>query len=174
MRNLEHLRFEWWPLALAGLVVQLVLFADPIQEQVGPEGPLIYVLSTFAVLAALLRNLRLPGLPILAVGAVLNLIVIVANGGYMPSSPAAWLELTGAASLPVETYSNVALIGPGTVLPFLGDIFVFPRPLPMAPAFSLGDAIIALGAVVFLVTAMRQPGAATRPPYAPTAQPVHR
>jgi len=174
LRNLEHVRFVWWQLALAGLAVQLLLFADPIQERVGAEGPAIYVLSTVAVLAALLRNLRLPGLGIIAVGAVLNLIVIVANGGYMPSSPGAWLELTGAAALPVSHYSNVVLIGPDTLLPFLGDLFVFPRPLPMATAFSIGDAVIALGAVVFLVSAMRRPGATMVSLGGSVPQPVHR
>jgi hypothetical protein len=174
LRNLEHVRFAWWPLALAGLAVQLLLFADPIQTRVGAEGPAIYVLSTVAVLLALLRNLRLPGLSILAVGAGLNLLVVVANGGYMPSSPEAWLELTGVASLPVAHYSNVILIGPDTLLPFLADIFVFPRPLPMATAFSLGDAIIALGAVVFLVTAMRQPGDASPQLPGPAARLAHR
>jgi hypothetical protein len=160
VRNLEHVDFRWWQLALAGLAVQLLLFADPIQSRVGAEGPVVYVLSTLAVLVALLRNLRLPGLPILAVGAGLNLVVVVANGGYMPSSPDAWRELTGVAAIPVAHYSNVVLIGADTLLPFLGDVFVFPRPLPLATAFSVGDAIIALGAVVFLVAAMRRPGAA--------------
>lgn len=156
VRELERVHFGWWQLALAGLLVQLVLFADPIQERVGAEGPFIYVASTLAVMAALLRNLRLPGLAIIAAGAVLNLIPVLANGGYMPSSPGAWLELTGSAAIPVTHYSNAVLIGPGTMFPFLGDIFIFPRILPMATAFSVGDAIIALGAVVFLVVAMRE------------------
>jgi hypothetical protein len=155
VRNLERVRFRWWQLAVAGLLVQLLLFADPIQERVGAEGPLIYVASTLAVLVALLRNLRLPGLALIAVGAILNLVPILANGGYMPSSPEVWRELTGVAAVPVAFYSNVSLIGPDTLFPFLGDIFAFPRPMPMATAFSLGDAIIALGAVIFLVTAMR-------------------
>jgi hypothetical protein len=155
VRNLERDHFTWWQLALAGLFVQLALFADPIQERIGAEGPFIYVASTLVVMAALLRNLRLPGLAIIAVGAALNLIAVVANGGYMPSSAAAWLELTGTAAVPVAHYSNSVLIGPQTLFPFLGDIFVFPRPLPMATAFSLGDAFIAVGAVVFLVLAMR-------------------
>ncbi len=157
VRNIEHIRFVWWQLALAGLAVQLLLFADPIQERVGAEGPVIYVVSTLAVLVALLRNLRLPGLAVIATGAVLNLIPILTNGGYMPSSPDVWRELTGVAAVPVAYYSNVTLIGPDTWFPFLGDVFVFPRPLPMATAFSLGDAVIAVGAVLFLVSAMRAP-----------------
>lgn len=174
VRNLERVHFVWWQLALAGLFVQLVLFADPIQERVGAEGPVIYVLSTLAVLVALLRNLRQPGLALLAVGAVLNLIPILANGGYMPSSPEIWRELTGSAALPVEHYSNVVLIGPETAFAFLGDVFAFPRPLPMATAFSLGDAVIAVGAVIFLVYAMRQPASATSAPAMANPQPVPR
>lgn len=161
VRNLEQVHFVWWQLALAGLFVQLALFADPIQERVGAEGPFIYVASTLVVMAALLRNLRLPGLGIIAVGAALNLIVIVANGGFMPSSGAVWLELTGVAAVPVAHYSNVILIGPETVLPFLGDVFVFPRPLPLATAFSIGDAFIGVGAIAFLVAGMRRPAGAS-------------
>ncbi|MEX1334928.1 MAG: DUF5317 domain-containing protein [Candidatus Limnocylindrales bacterium] len=174
VRNLEHVRFAWWQLALAGLAVQLVLFADPVQERVGAEGPVIYVVSTVAVLVALLRNLRQPGLAVLAAGAVLNLVPILANGGFMPSSPDVWLELTGVAAVPVAYYSNVTLIGPDTWFPFLGDIFLFPRPLPMATAFSLGDAVIALGAVIFLVSAMRASEGPSPVGSATSPQPVAR
>jgi Family of unknown function (DUF5317) len=171
IRNIERIHFAWWQLALAGLAVQLLLFADPIQERVGAEGPLVYVVSTMAVLVALLRNLRLPGLPIVAIGALLNLVPILFNGGYMPSSPDVWRELTGAAAVPVAYYTNVTLIGPDTWFAFLGDIFMFPRPLPMATAFSLGDAIIAVGAVIFLASAMRIDGRPepTRVPTSPRA-----
>jgi hypothetical protein len=169
VRHIEHVRFVWWQLALAGLAVQLLLFADPIQQRIGPEGPIIYVASTIVVLVALLRNLRLRGLALVALGAVLNLIPILANGGYMPSSPEIWRQLTGVAAVPVDYYSNVTLIGPQTWFPFLGDVFMFPPPLPMATAFSLGDAIIALGAVVFIVSAMRLSLGA--PPVSPPATP---
>jgi hypothetical protein len=157
LRNLERLRFVWWQLAVGGLAVQAVLFARPVAERVGSEGPLIYVLSTLAVMAALLRNLTRPGLVVIAVGASLNLIAVLANGGAMPSAPEAWLALNGVAALPVSHFSNSVLIGSDTLVPFLGDIFVWPRPLPLANVFSIGDAIIAVGAVVFLVDAMRTP-----------------
>jgi hypothetical protein len=152
--------------------VQLVLFADPVQVRIGAAGPLIYIVSTLAVLAALLRNVRLPGLAVIAAGALLNLTAVLANGGYMPSSPDVWLELTGAAALPVSYYSNVVLIGPDTLFPFLGDIFLFPKPLPMATAFSIGDAVIAVGALVFLVSAMRQPSHTPLPMPVSTPRPV--
>lgn len=176
VQNLEHVRFAWWGLALAGFGVQLVLFAAPVASRIGDAGPAIYVGSTLVVMAVLLRNVRLPGFAILAFGATLNLLAVMANGGAMPSSPDAWLALNGVAALPVAHFSNSVLIGPDTLFPFLGDVFVWPRPLPLANVFSIGDAIIAVGAVVFLVTAMRQ---RAEPPSeqqqsSPVASAVHR
>jgi hypothetical protein len=119
-------------------------------------GPTLYVLSTLAVFAALLRNLSLPGLPVVALGAALNLLVIIANGGQMPSDPAAWQALTGAAAVPTDDFSNSALMGPGTALPWLGDVFVLPRPIPLANVFSLGDVLIAVGIAWCVARSMRQ------------------
>jgi hypothetical protein len=158
VRNLEHVDIRWWGVALAGFAVQLILFAGPVASRIGDVGKPIYVISTVVVLVALLRNIRQPGLAILAFGAGLNLVAILSNGGQMPSDPNAWLALTGVAALPVSHFTNVVLMGPDTVVPFLGDIFVWPRPLPMATVFSIGDAIIAVGGVVFLVAAMRTSG----------------
>src|SRR5262249_43278354 len=121
---LADLRIRWVWLAVGGLAFQMLLFSPVAHERVGSAGPPLYVLSRVVVLVALLRNLELPGLPLVAVGAFLNLAAILANGGYMPSDPAAWLALTGQASLPTDAYSNSALIGPGTALAHLGDLFV--------------------------------------------------
>ena len=170
--NLEQVRLAWWPLALAGLLVQLVLFAGPVAEHVGAEGPVLYVVSTLVVLVALLRNLALPGLAIIAVGAILNLVPVLANGGAMPSAPEAWLALNGVAALPVSHFSNSVLIGPDTLFPFLGDVLVWPRPLPLANVFSIGDAVIAVGGVVFLVTGMRRSPLLIGATSQPAAQPV--
>jgi Family of unknown function (DUF5317) len=156
VRNLERVQLAWWGLALGGLVVQLVLFAPPVADRIGAAGPAIYVISTLAVLAALMRNLELPGFTLIAIGAVANLIAILANGGAMPSDPSAWLALTGKAELPVSGFSNSVLIGPQTNFPFLGDVFVLPRSWPLANVFSIGDVLIGIGAAWFLIRAMRE------------------
>jgi hypothetical protein len=158
IRHLEQVRFTWWRLALAGLAVQLVLFAGPVASRVGDLGPAIYVASTLVVMAALLRNLAQPGFVVIALGATLNLVAVLANGGAMPSSPEAWMALNGVPELPVTHFSNSVLIGPDTHFPWLGDVFVWPRPLPLANVFSIGDALIAVGAVAFLVVTMRRGG----------------
>lgn len=156
---LADLRIRWLGIAVAGLAFQLALFSEPVAERVGAAGPILYVASTAVVFVVLLRNLDLPGLPVVAMGAALNLLAIVANGGYMPSDPAAWHALTGVAAVPTDDFSNSALMGPGTALPWLADVFVLPRPVPLANVFSLGDVIIAVGIAWCVATSMRQHGA---------------
>src|SRR5262245_45059784 len=151
---LGSVRFRLWWLALGGLVFQLLLFAPPIAERIGSLGAPLYVASSALVFVAVLPNLREPGFALIAIGAALNLVAIIANGGFMPSSPEGWLRLNGEASVPAPGYTNSELIGEQTVLPFLGDIFVLPRPLPFANVFSIGDVLIGLGAIVFLVRTM--------------------
>ena len=152
---LDGVRFRWWPLALAGLLFQLVLFSGPVAARIGDLGPALYVGSTLVVFGVLLLNVRLPGFWLLALGAGLNLVAIAANGGWMPSSPEAWMQLNGVGEVPTEAYTNSALITSATRFPALGDIFVLPRPIPLANVFSVGDVLIAAGAIVFLVRQMR-------------------
>ena len=154
---LATLRIRWVWLAVAGLVFQLLLFSPAVVEHVGSAGPLLYVVSSLVVFAALLRNLDLPGLPVVALGAFLNLAAILANGGYMPSDPAAWQALTGTAGLPTDSYTNSTLWTPGTALAHLGDLFVLPRPIPLANVFSIGDALIAVGIAWCVMRSMLAP-----------------
>jgi hypothetical protein len=103
---------------------------------------------------ALVWYLRQPGFWLIILGALANFTVIVLNGGQMPASPEAWQALTGVAAVPTTDFSNSALIGPATVLPFLGDIFVLPRPIPMANVFSIGDVLIGVGGALFVFQSM--------------------
>lgn len=157
--SLADVHFRWWPIALAGLGFQLILFSEPLATHVGDAGPLLYTVSTAVVLAALLRNLRLPGFAIIAIGACLNLSVIVANGGRMPADPAAFAALTGQPAVPTDLFSNSVIASPDTPLAFLGDTMVLPHPLPFANVFSIGDLLIGLGAASFIVRVVRRPGA---------------
>ncbi len=139
-----HIRFAW--LAVAGLIAQLVLFSPLLTDRVGEAGPAAYVTSSLVVFLVMMANLRLPGMPILALGAWLNMAVILANSGHMPSAPDAWMTLRGVAELPTDGFSNSVLSGPGTALAAFGDILVLPRPFPLANVFSIGDVLIGIGA----------------------------
>ena len=151
-QSIGDLSFRWPWLFVAGLAVQIVLFADAIAERIGSLGAPIYVLSTALVVAAVVVNRRIRGMPIVALGAGSNLAAIVANGGYMPAAPAA-LEALGKA--PAVIYSNSAVVLRPVLAP-LTDVFALPAWLPWANIFSIGDLLIGLGVVVVIVAAMRR------------------
>jgi hypothetical protein len=146
-----------WPVALIGLVAQVVLFSSPLATIVGPWGPSLYVASTTLVVMALVVNLRQPGFGLIVVGALLNFTVIIANGGQMPASPDAFAALNGAPVVPTDAFSNSTIAGPGTQFAFLGDNFVLPRPLPLANVFSIGDVFIGAGGAAYIFLTMRRP-----------------
>ena len=50
--GLSHLGFRWAPLAVGGLLVQVVLFTATGNQLAGALGPAIYILSTLAVFIA--------------------------------------------------------------------------------------------------------------------------
>jgi hypothetical protein len=154
---LADLHIRWVLLAVGGLAFQVVLFSPMATPRIGSLGPVLYVGSSALVFLALLRNLDLPGLPLLALGAALNLAAVVANGGYMPSDPAAWQVLTGLPAVPTTEFTNSALMGPGTALAMLGDVLVLPRPIPFANVFSIGDVLIAVGVAWCVARSMRLP-----------------
>jgi len=164
--RLTKLSFHWKPVVFAGLLSQVILFNPAVAERIGDLGPWLYVASTAAVLAALLRNARIPGLPIVALGAFSNLLAIVANGGYMPASPAA---MAAVGKAPPEGYSNSTLMTDPMLAP-LTDIFALPAWLPFANVFSIGDVLIGVGVVWAIVMAMRSGRFAPAPTPAESTQ----
>jgi Family of unknown function (DUF5317) len=152
LSGLAGIELRWPLLAVVGLLVQVVLFLGPVTEWVGEAGPPIYVASSAAVLVALLRNLHLRGLEVVAAGAVSNLAAIVANGGYMPASPAA-LAALGKSIGPA--YSN-STVRTDPALEPLTDIFALPPSVPFANVFSIGDVLIGAGIAVAIGLAMRR------------------
>ena len=151
LSRLGEVRLRWAPVALAGLATQVLLFSSPLTDVVGDAGPPIYVASMVVVLAVVARNLAVPGLPVVALGAASNLIAIAANGGYMPASPDALAALGKQLG---TTYTNSGEWA-NVVLAPLTDIFAMPRWIPLANVFSVGDVLIGVGVVLALVLAMR-------------------
>ena len=154
--NLATIRFRWGWLAVAGLLVQVPLFTRAGDQLAGASGPALYVLSTLAVFVAVLRNIRVPGMALVALGAVANLAAITANGGFMPASAAA---LTAAGLDGPGAHTNSVVLENPALEP-LTDIFAIPASWPMANVFSVGDVLIGVGIVIVIAAAMRRaPGA---------------
>lgn len=155
------IHFRWGWLAVLGFCSQLVLFSEPVTERIGAWGVPLYVGSTALVLAALLRNVSIPGLWIVALGALSNMAAIATNGGYMPAAPGALAALGRSAE---TVYSNSAVVAHPALEP-LTDIFAIPHGIPLANVFSVGDVLIGLGVAVALAVAMKR--AAAPPPTSP-------
>ena len=148
--RLADLRLRWAPLAVLGLLVQVALFADPVSAAVDDAAPAIYVASTAAVLVAVLRDVRVPGMAVIAIGAASNLAATLANGGSMPADPAA---LASVVQL-TPGYSNSVVVADPGLRP-LTDLYALPAAFPLANVFSVGDVLIGLGVAATIAMAMR-------------------
>jgi hypothetical protein len=153
--RLGTVRFEWAWLAVAGLIVQILLFSPLVTGVIDTVvGAAIYVASTAAVLAAVLRNLHVTGMPLVALGAASNLAAVTANGGIMPTTNEA---LATAGLEPVDGLSNSAVVADPALAP-LTDILALPAWFPLANVFSIGDVLIGIGIVVVIALGTRARG----------------
>jgi hypothetical protein len=111
-------------LGLVCLGVQAVVVALPLRAIGLPFGlgALLLAVALGTLLAVARANGRMPGIPLIALGLLLNLAAVVANAG-MPTSEAT-LARAGVAverPLPHRPDAKHVLAGEGTRLGLLGD-----------------------------------------------------
>jgi hypothetical protein len=150
--------------ALSGLRIRAAwLFYVAIGLQVAgyPSGVLPWSISdslatalwlvSFAVLiAAVAVNVRLPGAAVVGLGMLCNLAAVLTNGGHMPARASA---LRAAGVLYRGVHNNSAVASHPT-LPWLIDRWPVPAWIPMGNVYSVGDVLIAVGAVVLVCAGM--------------------
>jgi hypothetical protein len=92
------------------------------------------------------------------VGIALNLLVITANGGYMPVPPEALARLGFGDAAYGITPGTIVMGSKDVLLPsqqalfwMLGDILVIPEPFPQPTAMSIGDIVLAVGVFLFVL-----------------------
>ena len=150
LRRLGKLRLRWIWLGPLAVLVQTVLVT------IAPGGShalhsAVHI-GTYALIAAFLwANRKLPGAPIIALGAFLNGLAITVNGGEMPAAVTA-LNVAGL-KLGHGFHNSVALAHPHLL--WFGDIIPVPWPLPNV--LSVGDVIIYAGFLVLLHRTCRRP-----------------
>lgn len=147
------LRFRLAPLVPVAFALQLVLFTR-IGASIGYDVRAVLHVTSYGMLLAFgAANLRLRPLALVMLGTVLNAAAIAANHGRMPVSARA----SDAAGVSVGGISNLS--PDGHRLHVLGDVFALPQSLPFANVFSIGDLLIALGAIALVVTVSLEPAA---------------
>jgi hypothetical protein len=110
------------------------------------------VTSQLTLLIFAWLNRRLVGMLILIVGLILNMVVMIANGGFMPINPTTAERIVGEERISTFEigsrigYKDILLPEKETRLEILADRFLPPPGFPHQVAFSLGDVFIALGA----------------------------
>lgn len=156
LTQLAALSLPGWPLVVAALAVQLVggLVAGAGGRSTYPAS---LVVSAVLVTVFVVRNRAVRGMRLVALGFVLNAVVVAANGAMPVSSWAA-----ARAGISVGSVANGSgrheAAGSGTRLRPLGD--VIPAPMPAARLSSVlspGDVVLAAGLGALVLGAMLPP-----------------
>ena len=151
LRRLGELEFRGVPVLLAALLVQIVIISIVPEGNEGVKQA-VHIGSYLLVFVFLAANVRVPGVWIIAVGALLNFIAIAANEGVMPADPAA-LRTAGLERHEGEFQNSREVENPR--LSFLGDRLAIPESWPVSNVFSVGDVLIVLGAAYGMHTVCR-------------------
>jgi len=135
----------------AALVLQAVVFQVEMPTALAAT---LHVATYAAAVAFLVLNRRVAGAWIVGAGALTNGVTIALNGGVLPASAGA----VAAAGIDIDSaFANTAVLE-HPVLPWLGDVFAWPAPLPLANTFSIGDVLIVAGVAVAAWTGTRRLG----------------
>lgn len=156
LKGLAALRVRlWWVLLLAFLAKFLLVKAGAGGVSwAGVLEPYVNSGVYAASLSVLLLNSSLPWLKLILVGTLLNMAVVMLNGGRMPVSEEALASLGKYHSIEALRQGldvTHTFMDASTVAGFLGDWITVPIPLPSV--VSVGDLVVSLGAVL-LVNAM--------------------
>ena len=130
-RNLQAVDFRLWPVLFAGVIARL------IAPSLGGLALTLSIAGLLLVTVAAFANRALPGALAMALGSLLNVIVVLANGG-MPIDPAA----LAASGKPAPSDGLHVILGATTRLPFLADVLLLPI---VNNIYSVGDVVLAIG-----------------------------
>ena len=135
LRDWRAAPLAWCALALQVLVIEVGVVAW--------LAPVLHVTSYVLAAVFLWANRASRPLWLLSAGAACNGVTILLNGGVLPSSAAA--SAAAGFEPDVAFLNSAVLVDP--VLPWLGDVFAWPAPMPLANTFSIGDVLVVAGVV---------------------------
>jgi hypothetical protein len=161
--DLTRVQVRWGWLAPLAFLMQAYLIFFPA-ERAGDllsARSLLLVASHILLFVVIWQNRHLGGIKLIGIGLLLNFLVMVVNGGFMPITPETLVQIgyDGNASQLETGYivgrtKNVVMAQGEARLWFLSDLLVIPKPFPIPTALSAGDLLIVLGVFFFLREAM--------------------
>ncbi|MDQ1710622.1 MAG: hypothetical protein QOE45_72 [Frankiaceae bacterium] len=159
MHNLSQLELVAWPLVFVAVAAQAAgAFAGSLGlSHAGTLYVLGMVASAALVVVFVARNRGLPGMRLIALGFLLNALVVTVNGAMPVAQEAA--DRVGISTVGLYRHADAKheLIDGDTLLPDLADVIPVPLPGPLARGsnvVSVGDVVLAAGIGVLVVNAM--------------------
>ena len=140
--------------ALFGIVLAVQVVAYPsgllpfsLSDRVATA---LWLCSYAALVLLAILNRKLRGFPIAAAGTLSNLAAVLANGGHMPALPSALAD----AGTPIAHLHANSVVAEHPHLSWLIDRWGAPDWVPAANVYSVGDVLLAIGAIVIVSAAM--------------------
>lgn len=159
-RNWQPPEIKFTAILVSGFLLQgLAFYFEPTRRWMPDQvASICLVLSQIILLGFTILNFNVPGMPILIFGLASNLLVILANGGFMPMVAESALRIVSAGTLQTIGYGErISQVSKDILLresdirfPLLADRFIAPPIFDHHFIFSLGDIWIALGAFLIL------------------------
>ncbi|MGI6705537.1 MAG: DUF5317 domain-containing protein [Clostridia bacterium] len=156
LKNLTQKPLVYNGLAFFAFILQIIIFSDIFPIKALPPALIIFlhILSYILLIAFLFLNRKNRCLWIIGMGICLNGLVILLNGGYMPTHPEKLSDTSmNRFVAPLQegnAVHNSISMDQNTLLPWLGDIFSLPSWLPLSNVFSIGDILIGMGIFLYL------------------------
>jgi hypothetical protein len=149
--NLARLELRGTWLFFVAIGLQLAAFPVAAAPWRTPEAlaSLLWVASYVLLVVAAVLNARITGIPVVALGMLLNLVAVLANRGTMPVR---YDAMHAAGRVDVVHTNSTAMTD--AALPWLVDRWAAPEWIPLANVYSVGDVVIAVGAFVLVLAAM--------------------
>jgi hypothetical protein len=157
LHRFENLRINRWGLAITGAILTAIVNVVPALS-IGPipdavVGPILLATSYFLLVVFLISNRWIPGGYVMIVGLLMNLVVVVANGGMPVRAEAITTSGGDPAVLQDATVGKHHLMSDSDVLWHLGDVIGVPEPIGVV--LSPGDVLLYGGMVYSIVQIMR-------------------
>ncbi len=156
LSGIENKEVNGFLFVILGFVIQVLIFNEKFANSPYKNyTPFLYVISLFTILVFIIMNFKqYLGIKIMSLGFVLNILVIVINGGFMPQKldlliksgqlkKVKMLKLYGHFynAIPMNNHTHLNLLGDRILLSLFGKF---------KTVYSIGDLIIMAGVAIFV------------------------
>jgi hypothetical protein len=150
--KLIEFKSPWF--VIIAFIMQFIGFQFPVtrSEMSRELASSVLIGSQILLLVFAWLNRQQTGMWIMGLGLLLNLFVIIVNGGLMPISPETVQQMVPDATAGTwqvgqrfGTGKDIVLTTDNTRFWCLGDRYLLPGWFPYKAAFSIGDILIAIG-----------------------------